>query len=329
MVDRSKLYKTVYTQGEDKPRRLHDSWHRGSNTNFIPSKANLAEPDALAKYVFAGWCPPKPVIGCHDQILAVGSCFAMHIATALRELRANVTVNQGKTLGAGTTSDINLFTFGAGFVNTFSVLQQFEWALGRREVDATNLYVQMPQTDPSQPRVIGLMPLTPEIREQSRSAILASDAFIVTLGLSEVWYDKLTGEVFFGAVPESAYNPERHAFRVMTVDENKVNLAALVALLREYKPSAPIVFTLSPVPLMATFRPVSCLTANSASKAILRAAVDEFIREERPGVYYWPSYEVITDFFGPASFKEDRRHVTAQAVKQIMSHFAAAFIAEN
>jgi hypothetical protein len=34
------------------------------------------------------------------------------------------------------------------------------------------------------------------------------------------------------------------------------------------------------VPLAATFRGVSCVTANAASKAILRVAVDELMREE-------------------------------------------------
>ena len=44
--------------------------------------------------------------------------------------------------------------------------------------------------------------------------------------------------------------------------------------MRKHVPHASVVLTLSPVPLAATFRGVSCVTANAASKATLRAAVD-------------------------------------------------------
>ena len=329
---RRDLYKTKYTQGADGPRKLHDSWHRGEQSNFIASGNNLKEPGALHKYVLKGWAPSRPVIKKTDKILAVGSCFAMHIASALRKLRADVVVNQGKTLGkgkgAGTSDDINLFTFGAGFVNTYSVLQQFEWALGKREIGEANLYVQRPQAEPGAPRSICLMPLDEHTQKRSRDTIMESDAFIITLGLSEAWYDKVTGEVFFGAVPEHKYDPERHEFRVMSVKENRENLEGLYRLIREIKPRAPIVFTLSPVPLIATFRPVSCMTANSVSKAVLRAAVDEFLRGKKDNrLFYWPSYEVVLDFFGPdKAYKEDRRHIKPEVVMTIMKAFADAFV---
>ena len=54
--------------------------------------------------------------------------------------------------------------------------------------------------------------------------------------------------------------------------------------MRRHNPRAHIVFTLSPVPLNATFRGVSCVSANSVSKAILRVAVDELLREEGHGI---------------------------------------------
>ena len=320
-----------YQQGKDAPRRLHSSWHRGKHSNFVASRANLQERGALQKYLIKGWAPAKPLIKKDDQILAVGSCFAQHIAEALSKLRKDVVVNRGKRIGkTGTSSDINLFTFGAGFVNTASVLQQFEWALGKREIGEATLYVQQPKTDDGKIREIMLMPMSSRVRAMSRRTIMGTDAFIITLGLSEVWYDKISGEVFFGAVPTSKYDPTRHAFRVMTVEENRNNLLKLYRLIREFRPRAPIVFTLSPVPLIATFRPVSCMTANSVSKAVLRAAVDEFVREvqpEDPLVFYWPSYEIVLDFFGPdRAYREDRRHIKPEIVMAIMKAFANAFI---
>lgn len=59
-----------YKLGNDpRPRRLHSSWHRGASCNFTPSKVNLDEDDALAKYVADGWAPEAPVLAPDAGIL--------------------------------------------------------------------------------------------------------------------------------------------------------------------------------------------------------------------------------------------------------------------
>jgi hypothetical protein len=89
-----------------------------------------------------------------------------------------------------------------------------------------------------------------------------------------------------------------------------------------------IVFTVSPVRLTATFRPVSAISANSVSKAILRAALDEFLRERQESVnrdlFYFPSYEIVHDFFRDP-FEEDNRHVTGFVAGQVVRTFARHF----
>jgi hypothetical protein len=93
-------------------------------------------------------------------------------------------------------------------------------------------------------------------------------------------------------------------------------------------PKLKIVFTVSPVRLTATFRPVSAITANSVSKAILRAALDEFLREREALVnrdlFYFPSYEIVHDFFRDP-FEEDNRHVTGFVAGQVVRTFAHHF----
>ena len=86
-------------------------------------------------------------------------------------------------------------------------------------------------------------------------------------------------------MPSDRFDPARHGVRVSTVQENLHNLREIVALLRKHVPAAVVVFTLSPVPLSATFRGVSCVTANAVSKAILRVAVDELLREQGLGLH--------------------------------------------
>jgi hypothetical protein len=145
--------------------------------------------------------------------------------------------------------------------------------------------------------------------------------FILTLGLSEIWFDKVSGRAFWRAIPMHLFDESRHAFRVSTVAENLANLAEISDLVERHVPGATIVFTLSPIPLMATFRPISCITANSASKAILRVAIDELMRQQRPRIHYFPSYEIVKDVYVDA-FQDDYRHLKPAVIDFIMSTFA-------
>jgi hypothetical protein len=81
------------------------------------------------------------------------------------------------------------------------------------------------------------------------------------------------------------------------------------------------VFTLSPIPLMATFRPVSCLTANSVSKAVLRIAIDDFMRDAPAGAFYFPSYEIVGEMFADPRV-EDNRHLKPEVIATVMDTFA-------
>jgi hypothetical protein len=109
--------------------------------------------------------------------------------------------------------------------------------------------------------------------------------------------------------------------------KTRKNLELIYNRVRKYRPEASLIFTLSPVPLVATFRPVSCITANSVSKAILRVAVDEFMREhEDKNLYYFPSYEIVRDFYREDAFKDDLRHVRPEVVQTIMKTFHRAFL---
>jgi hypothetical protein len=80
------------------------------------------------------------------------------------------------------------------------------------------------------------------------------------------------------------------------------------------------VLTLSPVPLMATFRPISCITASSVSKAILRVAIDLAMNLEKEGVYYFPSYEMVTAGFADP-YRDDNRHPREEIVERVMAVF--------
>lgn len=163
------------------------------------------------------------------------------------------------------------------------------------------------------------------VRKNTRWIFEQTDVFIITLGLSEVWFNKQSGEVFWRAIPVDRFDSDVHGFRVASVAENVENLTAIHELIRRHRPKAMIVFTLSPVPLAATFRPVSCITANAASKAILRAAIDEFMRNrEDPGLFYFPAYEIVMHYC-ESPFNEDNRHPRAAVIGTAMEAFEHAY----
>jgi|SRR5579859_1054853 GSCFA family protein len=292
----------------DRQRQHADyTWFRGEHCNFNPKQKNLRSARDVTSHVLRGWIPETPLIGPETHIAAFGSCFAQHISDWLSQRNFSILTRKD-----GDYSSAYVVRFGEGMVNTFALRQQFEWAFeGRRfEGELWHGY---------DARAFGY---DEDVRVATRSVFDQTDLFIITLGLSEVWYDSVTGGVFWRAVPRDKYDPTRHKFRVSSVDENRENIRAIYRLVRAHRPEAKIIFTLSPIPLVATFRPVPSITANSVSKAILRAALDEVLRDiQHEGhAYYWPSYEIIMDVFD-RQWVSDRRHVKVALLDFVMTMF--------
>lgn len=287
----------------------HPTWYRGEHTSFNPSVANMRRPNAVEDFILAGWLPAEPFISPESKVTAFGSCFAEHISAYLNE--------RNYTILNRSDSNAYVVTMGEGIVNSYAIRQQFDWAF-RGITPATELWHGYDAAS---------FGYDEEVRASTLAIFEQTDVFILTFGLSEVWYDIPTGEVFWRAVPADKFDPSRHAFRVTTVEENKANIRWIYDTIREFRPGAKIVFTLSPIPLVATFRPVSCITANSVSKAVLRAALDEVVREVRDeGVlHYWPSYEIVQNAFGSGRYREDRRHIKDEILSYIMGLFEANY----
>ncbi len=305
----SERRRTRLRQGQDTSLH-HFSWYRGEHTHFGPTKINLRERDAVDQYILRGWLPDQPFVSKNTPIVAFGSCFAGHISRYLSERGYRV-------LGKDLRRSAYVIRFAEGMVNTFAIRQQFEWAFEGRDLEEGLWH------DPSG----RLVRPEHEIREETLGIFQTADVFILTLGLSEVWYSKETGGVFWRAIPADVFDPEKHGFRVSSVEENLQNLRASVDSIRRNRPGARIILTLSPVPLVATFRPVSCVTANSVSKAILRVAIDELMREAGTGgdLFYFPSYEIVTSYFQDP-YELDNRHVRPEAVRTIMEAFVRHFV---
>jgi hypothetical protein len=292
-----------YTEGRE--------WFRGDHVNYMPSRTNLFEKNAIHDYLLKGWLPEKPFITKDHYITAFGSCFAVHVSNYLLE-RGYRVFNESSAYAAA-----YVIRCGEGMVNTFAVAQQFQWAYGEKEFDES-LWFDSSGAEAS---------YDSGIRERTRAVFDQTDIFLITLGLSEVWYSKQTGDVFWRAIPRSKFDPSRHGFKVTTVAENLENLNTIYQIIRNRRPSASIIITLSPVHLTASCRPVSCITANSVSKSILRVALDQFHTThcQDKQLFYFPSFEMVKEFFRDP-FRGDNRHVRGKVVEQIMDSFAKHYL---
>ncbi len=300
----------LHFQTTTKDTREFRTWFRGKRANGNPTAARLFEADAARKFVLKGWIPPKPVIRPDTQVTAFGSCFAANISDWLSKRHYRV-LNTGAD-----AKTAYVVTCGEGMVNSFVIRQQFEWAWENRTFD-------QPLWHGYNAEEYGY---DPAVQAETKRIFDETDVFILTFGLSEVWYDEPTGEVFWRTIPKDVYDPERHRFRVSTVEENKDNLRAIYRLIRKHRPDAKVLFTLSPIPLIATFRDNSCITSNSVSKAVLRVAIDEVVREvaDEGVLSYWPSYELVMDVFR-APMKPDRRHPEQAVLNCVMTLFEHAW----
>jgi hypothetical protein len=286
------------------------SFFRGEHCNFFPIHGDRERSNFLEKFVLKGLLPAAPPIGRSTRITAFGSCFALNITNHLDTL--------GFDLSKTRNPDIYISALSEGLVNVHALAGQLEWALENAPVAPGLWHGYHGEQFGSEE----------DIRQQTAATLRGTDFFVITFGLSEVWYDEPTGGVFWRAVPKRSYDPERHKFRVCSFAETKDTIERMYALIRKHAPDARVLFTLSPIPLMATFRPIPALVASSASKAILRAALDEFLRDHEADLnqrlFYFPAYEIVNELFFQ-KFAGDGRHIEVDIIKLVMMLFEATY----
>ncbi len=245
---------------------------RTAEARFFPLRLDEIDDvdTVLQRDIFYGYLPDRPLIPADRSIIAMGSCFAQHIRQWL--------------IKRGRLSDH--VEIPEGLNNTFAIRQFIDWVEGRDD-----LVYSYGRTASGKLERWDL----DKDRYAFRDAMARAGGFIVTVGVAEVWRDKATGGVFWRGVPADHFDPERHEHMLSTVEQNVENLEAVVAGIRRLAgDAAPVVITLSPVPLVATMRPnTSIFAADAVSKSTLRLAIETVTRSSTKGAYYWPSFEAF------------------------------------
>lgn len=273
-----------------------------------------------------------------QQISTAGSCFAQHIGRALRKRGLGyldlepappfLTADEADRLGYG--------IYSCRYGNIYTVrqlLQLFQEAHGERTPCDAIWTAGVRHFDALRP---GLQPegfaSAEELRVLRRAHLAAvremfarTDIFVFTLGLTEAWQSLADGTVYPTApgVIAGEYDPARYGFVNFRYPEIRRDFETFLTLLRQRRPGVRVLLTVSPVPLAATASGDHVLVATTQSKATLRAVAGD-LAAEHEGVFYFPSYEVITGqptrhaFYAP-----DLRNVVQAGVDEVMRHFFA------
>jgi hypothetical protein len=151
---------------------------------------------------------------------------------------------------------------------------------------------------------------------------------IITLGLVEVWRDKIAN-TFINTTPipdALCSHADRYEFQISDFGQNLTNLEQVHALLSQFgHPDFHVVVTVSPVPLMATFSTQDVVIANTHSKSMLRAVAQEWAAAHE-NVHYFPSYEIVLNSERTVIWEEDLRHVRGPVVQHIMGIFLEHYL---
>lgn len=265
-------------------------------------------------------------------VYSVGSCFSLNINRWLR--------HQGFAVPE--------ITWGIHY-NSRTILYELrraaglpapdvEWKIPGRDggvvyADALRHCVDTPEADQ-------LAQLKAEISADSRQKFKRSHAFVVTLGLSDVWEAEIGGQLitlnrapYLGATLMSSEQSFAAHNRFLSVTECIDDLRQIVEVVRSNKPAeTPVVFTVSPVPLKHTAAGAHPHVANSRSKATLLAAIHSFLdeRQDDPHLSYFPSYEFfqMTHPQMPL-WQGDARHPTTEAVERVSEAFVKHYSRES
>ncbi|WP_116092380.1 GSCFA domain-containing protein [Sphingomonas crusticola] len=273
-----------------------------------------------------------------DKVATAGSCFAQHVARHLAASGFNYLVCEAAHPivpdDAARAAGYGLYTARYGNIyTTLQLVQLFDRAYGRF-APAEDVWTAPDGggvVDPFRPTIQpGGFASEAEMRADRtqhlarvREAFETLDILVFTLGLTEAWISKEDGAAFplCPGVAGGAFDPNRHEFRNLRAGEVRAQIGAFVKRLRSVNPAARVVLTVSPVPLAATASGNHVLPATIYSKSVLRVAAQE-AAEELEGVFYFPSYEIVT---GPQArgrfFADDLREVTEEGVEHVMRVF--------
>jgi hypothetical protein len=268
----------------------------------------------------------------NDKIMSLGSCFAQHISNYLQSFSYRYLLYE---------SGYNQFS--AKYGNVYTVDQGLQLLNRAINLDLSGEvwthYKNKYFVDSFRPRVFpyGFSTENEVISERSNHLVQTIKAFkdcdvlIYTLGLTEGWKAKATGQIFQIApgVDGGSFDPDAHEPFDANLKQVVDNLQEFVTNLKSINSSVKVIFTVSPVHLAATHQNRNVVQASFESKMKLRLAVSE-IQKNNEDIYYFPSLEYIFALGQSGKlYENDRRDVHELGVGLVMKMFTKSYLNES
>jgi hypothetical protein len=313
----------------------YQTWARGLDAAPDSHRPHDAATRLQAEGVIDIAHEPKFVLPRTTSIFGIGSCFARNIEDALVAKKYNV--NSAKlTLPSEGFGGNNPRTVLTKF-NTHSMLTELQVAFEGRALPDDGL-IEMREGLFWNPQLhrVGFVPREMALEVKATVAetvktIAQSDLVIITLGLTEYWFDKEL-EVPLNDAPvdwRHARKTNRFEFRNSNYGDSLEQVLKLRDLIFERgTPNTKIVLTVSPVPLLRTFSNQDIVVANSFSKSTLRAIAQE-VSSSDDRVDYFPSYEIVTNSPRATTWKHDMRHVEFPVIQQVVAKFEQLYFEQK
>ena len=296
----------------------HSFWGSRDATNRI-------EPIASPHFDFPVSLEPG------EKIFTIGSCFARNVESKLAAagycLPMRDLMNDRSFAGVHPRA-LNNFS-------TPSIWNELAWATGEVQFDADQAIVEYASGKWLDLHVThNVLPAPRETVLRRRAAITSAygsfaecKLIVMTLGLVEVWYDRLT-DTYLNSIPPPPLIrrcPDRFELHVLNYGETLDYCDRAIRLLRKHgRSDAAILMSVSPVALGVTHRPQDVMVANCYSKSVLRAVTEEVVARH-DNVHYFPSYESVLQSDRQVAWMNDFVHVTETLVTHNVDRLVGYF----
>lgn len=298
----------------------HSRWpQRGTSNHLSP----------LAKPKFTpGFQLPQG-----GTVFTIGSCFARNIERVLDE--------RGFKLPALEllNSEEDFKRVGNNVLNNYgapSILNELTWAF-EDEINEDACFcrngsgwVDLHLQNTMRPTDLDTLRLRRRALNAAYRSIETCDAVVITLGLSEVWFDTHSG-FYLNTAPRRAMmraDPDRFELHVLSYEETISHLRRSIELIRDKgRDDVRVVLTVSPVPMASTYRNVDVMVANTYSKSVLRSAAEEVV-QSYDFVDYFPSFESIILSERQQAYQDDNVHPTREVIDLNIGRMVRAYTGE-
>ncbi|KQV89863.1 hypothetical protein ASD15_24470 [Massilia sp. Root351] len=263
---------------------------------------------------------PKFTIAPGEKIFTIGSCFAREIESRLVQRGFDVPVS--KFMNPEMLNEYNAGTILQRIESVFGMFT-YDDGMGIEETEkgCVDLFLHIAQA----PVPLDILLLRRRMIAEVYQELLASHTVVITLGLTETWFDTKYQCYVNKAPSRMTVNrePERFQFHRMDVEDVTARISNALSLISKHSQKK-IVLTVSPIPIEATFSQSNAIVANSYSKAVLRV-VAEKMSNDFSNVDYFPSFEMATSA-GTRYYQDDNVHVTTELVDIITRHMLANYV---